>query len=46
MPWADSSTICARRQVTHQARSLVIIDLTHPQPIPHQASPEYHDLPA
>jgi hypothetical protein len=46
MPWADRSTICARRQVTtdtgapaddpHQPPSLVIIDLTHPQPFSHR----------
>jgi hypothetical protein len=48
MPWADSSTICARRQVTtdplprrmdpYQPLSLVIVDLTHPQPFSHRAS--------
>ena len=47
MPWADSSTICARRQVTtdplprgdpHQPPTLVIINLTHPQPLSHPAS--------
>jgi hypothetical protein len=45
MPCADSSAVGARRQVTtdpeppaydpHQPPSLVIVDLTHPQPFTH-----------
>ena len=48
IPCADSSTICARRQVTtdpagpahdpHQPPTLIIIDLTHPQPFRHRPS--------
>ena len=46
IPWADSNTICARRQVTtdplprrddpQQTPSLVVIDLTHPQAFGHR----------
>src|SRR5580700_10168130 len=38
MPWADSSTICARRQATTDPPPRVIIDLTHPQPLTHRPS--------
>ncbi len=45
MPWADNNTVCARRQVTtdlahdpHQAPSLVIVNLTHPQAFGHRPS--------
>src|SRR5580700_3891988 len=48
MPWADSSTICARRQVTtrpaapphnpHQPPAFIIIDLTHPHAFRHRPS--------
>jgi hypothetical protein len=48
MPWAGSSTICVRRQVTtdaarahdlHQAPALIVIDRAHPQASSHPASP-------
>ena len=48
MPWADSSTICARRQVTTdplprrtiRTQALVVIDLTHPHTFGHRPSLE------
>jgi hypothetical protein len=43
MFWAESSTICARRQGTpahdpHQPFSLVIVDLTNPDTLGHRPS--------
>jgi hypothetical protein len=56
MPWADSSTICARRQVTtdpavtahepHQPAALASIDLTHPHTLSHRPSLEDQPPPA
>ena len=55
IPWAGSSAVCARRQVTtgplprahdpHQPPPLVIIDLTHPQASGHRPGPgDQHPL--
>jgi hypothetical protein len=54
MPWALSSTICARRQVTtdpvdpaHDAQqpvALLVADLPHPDPLGHPASSRRPDV--